>query len=593
MTRASAGCKRGIQVTVAMLAAVCGLAASARADLPPIMDKAPEGALGVIAIRNMDQLHGRVMRLVEVFEADVEGSPIQMMEQMLNTPGLTKDGSAMIVLLTPQGGGTEGEPRPVMVVPVSDAKAFTGAMNAQGTGVMTADLDGQPVYMKDGGNGYVFMSPVEGVVDTFTLGKNSSAGLKKAMGSSGSKAADTADLVVYLTAQLANEGLQAGTGRLKQQAEVMIPGGPDGQNPVAGMAETADHAADAFEKEGQAVVMTLTMDDAAVVFDMIGQFKEGTEHSKMFQIDGKASTLSKTYPSTPFLLAMSMDMSSPQVREWVRALAPQNGEVQAAGLPMDKFMGLYEKAEGYSMQVGIPPAGLMGGMLTSTTAFYQTKDPAGFAADVKSVMESINGLEVQGMKFKSTYKAQAVESNGKKFDSWQMVIPQDMNDPTAQQAAMMIWGMGPGPSGLVAQADNGVILTMGSSPQNMSAAIDAANGKTSQLSNDEFGNVVKRLPPDRLVEAFVGVKGIIDMVGPFIAMQTGGAPFKTPEKMGPVALAGAMNGGAMSLRIVIPNDVIETISDIAAEMQAMGGDAEEPMEGDEPAPEGENRPPRF
>jgi hypothetical protein len=136
-------------------------------------------------------------------------------------------------------------------------------------------------------------------------------------------------------------------------------------------------------------------------------------------------------------------------------------------------------------------------------------------------------------------------------------------------------------------------MTMGSNAQNMSAALKAASGGESMASKDEFSAVAKRLPSDRIFEGYIGVKGLIDMVGPFIAMQTGGAPFKTPEKMGPVAMAGTMNGGALGFRVVVPNDVIETVSDIAAEMAALeGGDEEMMDEGDE-APEGENRAPRF
>jgi hypothetical protein len=357
------------------------------------MDKAPDSAMGIVAVRNIAALHGRMMRFVEIFEADVEGSPIAMMGQMLSTPGLAKDGSAMVVLLAPAEGDkhehAEGEdadhdhshgsePRPVMVVPVTDAKAFTEALNAQGTGVMTAEFEGQTVFLKDGGSGYVFMSPIEGVVDTFTLGKNASAGIKKSMGASGAKSADTADVVVYLTAALANEGMKAGTGALQDQAEMMdMMTGPEGANPLKGATSTAKDAADAFEKEGQSVVMSLTMDDAGVVFDVIGQFREGTEHAKMFQVEGKASELTKTYPASNFLLAGSFDMSSELVRGWVKQASDMQREQggQVAGIPMEKFTGLYDDVEGFSMFVGIPPAGLMGGMLTASSAFYQTKDP--------------------------------------------------------------------------------------------------------------------------------------------------------------------------------------------------------------------------
>ncbi len=583
--------KNAAWMKAAVVVACCGMAFSARADLPPAMDKAPEGAMGVIAIRNLGVFHDRIAQYVELFEMEVEGSPLEMMDQLLSTPGMSKDGSAMVVMLTPGEGGQA--PRHVVVAPVSDVKSFGEAIHAQGTTVMSADFGEDKVFMKDVGSGYLVMGPDSKTVEDFKLGQGATAGLKKLMGPSAFKAADKADVVVYLTPALVNSGMAAGRERMKEQAEAMAAAAGPGAAPVAAMEKAADSVSESFERDGQAMVMTLGADDNGIVFDVVSQFKDASPASQKFQIEGHAANVGAALPEGNMLLSGSIDTSSPLVKSWMREAQAAGGDKAMPG-PWGEMLASIDKVDGIAMTMGVPPAGLMGGLLTASSTYIQTKDPAGLVAAMKAGMEKMNGQDVAGSKIQASYKPSAVEAGGTKVDSWQLIVPVDGNDPGAmnvQQAQMMLFGMAPGPSGLVGATDNGLVMTMGNNSLLMGAALQSAKTGKGQATQELVSAVRSRLPEDRVFEMYIGVKGIIDMVGPFLAMQTGGAPLKSPDKLSPVAFAGTMNGGAFGMRIVLPRDVLKTVADIMAEMKDAGEGDEPEMDGD--APEGENRPPRF
>lgn len=583
--------KRLAWTKAAVFVAFCGLAVSARADLPPAMDKTPGGALGVVAIRNLTSFQGRVSKYAEMFGMEVEGSPLEMMDQLLSTPGFTKDGSAMVVLLP--GSGESKDPLPVVLAPVADVKAFAASVNAQGENVMTATFGEDQVYMKDVGSGYMAMSPDEAAVTGFKIGQAASAGLKQSMGAAAFRAADRADIVVYLTPALANSGLDSGGARLKEQMEaISAMAGPNGA-PSEVMGKAADAAKESFERDGQAMVITLGLDDSGAVLDVVSQFKEGSPSAQTFQIPGNAGSVSASLPDGNMLFAGSVDTSSPLLKSWVREIRERQANQEGAAGPIDQLMASMDKIDGIGMSIGVPAGGLMGGMLTASSTFIKTSDSAGLVAAMKAGMEKLDGQAVGDSKIKATYKSAAVDAGGSKVDSWSLNVPIDQNNPNAMQAQqmeMMLFAGSPG--GLVGSTDKGVVMTMGNNSKLMGAAIEAAKGGKGLATQELVSAVRSRLQEDRAFEVYIGVKGIIDMVGPLISMQTGGAPMKSPEKLSPVALAGSMNGGAVGFRLVVPNDVLQTVSDIMADMQEMnedGGDGD----GDNAAPEGENRPPRF
>lgn len=576
--------------TVGVVACVmwCGLAATARADLPPAMDRAPAEALGVVAMRDIGNFHKRLTEYMGLFDMEADVPPLSVIGELVATPGLARGGSAMVVILPPSAG--ENEPRPVLVAPVSDPAMFAKSLNAQGQGIMTATLDGDEVFMKDAGGGYMVMSPDRDTVESFTLGTGSAEAMKRSMGATATRSSDKADMVIYLTPALVNQGLaSAGEGLAEQAAAMSMMLGPDA-SPAAAMSRASGMMTERFEADGQSMVITLTADDVGLVIDLVSQFKDGSPSARMFQVDGSARSLASALPDGKMLLAGSVDTSSPMLKSWMRDMRADEAGALAMLAPMFDSM---EKIDGVATSIGVPPAGLMGGLLTAGTTFIKTADPKGLSGAVKSAIEGMNGRGAGGAKVSSSYKTAAVDAGGSKVDSWQFTLPVNNMDPNAmatQQMQMMLFGMSPGPSGLLGTTDRGVVMTMGSNSQLMGAAMQAAGGGKGITGQDAFASVHSRLQEDRVFEVYLGVKGIIDMVGPFIAMQTGGAPIRTPEHLAPVAFAGTMSGGAMGIRVVMPRDVLSLLGDVTAEMRGNMDDMDDMDEDDMDEDAG---PPRF
>lgn len=585
------------RLSAAVLMVCCGQAASiARADLPPAMDRVPTDAMGAVAIRNLTAFHERVSQYAELFNVDLEAGGFSHMEQLLQTPGLAKDGSAVVVILPHPPEEENQDKYTVVLTPVSDAKAFATSLKAEGEGVMKADLDGTTVYMKDAGGGYVVMGPDETVVSGFKPAQGSSAKLKQAMGASAVKAADHADVVVYLTMPLVKPGIEAGQQQMKEQGEMvaMMAGGQGDQ--MAMVSKAAEAMAQSLERDGQAVVAAIGADEFGVTFDLIAQFKEGSSSANQFQVDGSANSIIAALPQVNYLFAGALDTSSPIIKSWMKEAQQQ--QAQAGGEAIGawtQIMASMDNVDGVGSMIGLPPGGMMGGMLTASSMFIKTKDPQGFVTGMKAGIEGVNGQQVGQAKAKTSYKAGAVDvAGGKKVDSWEMDIPLDPDDPNAmmmQQAQMMLYGT-TGPAGLIGTTDTGVVMTMGKNSLLMGSALESAKTGKGFAGQEVVTPVESKLPGNRVFELYVGVKGIIDMVGPFVAMQTGGAPPKAPDRLAPVALAGSMSGGAVGMHFVVPREVLQTVADLLGQFQADVEDGADEPDADAPA-EDKKRSPRF
>jgi hypothetical protein len=152
----------------------------------------------------------------------------------------------------------------------------------------------------------------------------------------------------------------------------------------------------------------------------------------------------------------------------------------------------------------------------------------------------------------------------------------DPNNPgamQAQQIQMLMFGMGGGPAGYTAKVDGGVVTTLAQNTPLMTATLDSVKSGKGLGSADDVTTLAKKLPEGRTFEAFIGIKSILDTVGGLMAMMGGGPQMQFPDKIMPVALGGTTDKGGVQLRVVVPNDVIKTVSQVAQQMQGeMGGD---------------------
>src|SRR5687768_6581295 len=113
---------------VVAMAMICLIAAQARAQ---VLQQMPADAFVIIKIKNLQDVSGKVAQLSQQWG-------LANMRPELNDPlgsvlgltglgqGLNKNGEAGVAIMAPRQG--EGEPRAVVLVPVSDYKAFTASL---------------------------------------------------------------------------------------------------------------------------------------------------------------------------------------------------------------------------------------------------------------------------------------------------------------------------------------------------------------------------------------------------------------------------------------------------------------------------------
>lgn len=584
------GRKRGL--SGAAMVVVCGLAASAWADLPAALDRVPGDAVVAVSMKDLSKLHGQFKKFKEATGITAD---LGMAEQLLETPGLNKSGSAAIVLMPGEAKEEEGPGPMVVVVPVSDygafVKAFGGSAEDQiATLTMPEEMDFQGStqgYAKDLGGGYAAMGPVKDVIEAFEGKAGQSGAHKKMLGPVGARIADGSETIVFANIEKLGPKIEEGMAGLKDQMGMaMAMAGPQAEQMEKSL-EMMELVTKAVVRDATVTIAGLGFDEKGVTFDMGAQFKEGSPSHKLFQSKGTASKLFGKLPAQPFLFAMSMDLSSAGLKSLVKQAAEMQKPAEGAPPQMMNMAETIDQIDGMAFQMGATPGLMAGGLLANSVVYYSTKDAGAYTAKMKEMTEAMNSQKVEGMTITSSYKPAALEVSGVKVDEWAMQMQVDPNSEQAmqmQQMQMMMWGMGGGPSGYVAAVDGGVVQTMSKNQVLLGSAIDAAKGKTGE-ADALLKEVAGQLPADRTFEGYIGTKSVLDTIAGFMAMMGGGGNLQVPEKLAPIGMGGTTDSGGVQLRTYVPASVIKAGVDMSKSMNAEGGDEEAPAE--------DSKPPRF
>jgi hypothetical protein len=193
------------------------------------------------------------------------------------------------------------------------------------------------------------------------------------------------------------------------------------------------------------------------------------------------------------------------------------------------------------------------------------------------------------MTYQTNYESGGGKVGEKTVDAWSMKMSAEKDNPQAgniAQAQMMMFGPG-GLGGYVAPTDGGVVVTYGKNADLMGKAVEAAKSNDGLSSDPGVKAVSAQLPSDRTVEAYIGVKSIMETAIGFMGMMGAGpANFTVPADLPPIGMGGVAQSGGMRFSTFVPTQVITTIKALS---DSMKGD-EEPAE---PAPQEKTGQPKF
>ena len=558
-----------------LLSALAGIALAglaplmARADIPAAIDRAPANSSVVFGISNVGKFLSNIESTAQSLGAPGDAMrDLAHFREVLKTPGINPDGSAAIIMPTPKAGADEDAEggMPVIIAPISDYAAMSKALGGEGgAGVSTLKVEGKTIYGRDLTGGYAAISPDKSAVEGFQGKAGNGAAFEKLIGSTGRAIADSSDAIVIVNMKSLAPQIQAGMGMVKSQLEMMAA-------MSGGKADFEDFNKflDNVARDGQATVVGLRKSDKGVRFDAALQCAEGSELAQGLNSPGKASGLTGTIPNQPFLFAAAVDASAPAVQRMFKnlaAAAEKNADNPMAGL--NPLQGI-EKLQGMSFFLGKPPS-MFNGFLMNSATYIKTSDPKGWVANLKEGFSKINGKEVEGATYTAAYAAGGGKAGDKAVDLWTLKIKMDENNPMAAQATQMMSVLfgSTSLSGFATEAPGGVVMTYSKNSALLQQSLAAAGGDQGLNQDTGVKNVTDNLPADRVAEAFIGTKAILETVVPMMGLFN----FNIPDDLPPVGLAATTTGGGARMTLFMPEQVVQTLAKL--QKAANGGDEDE------------------
>lgn len=634
--------------TTLSLVLLAGLASTALAEIPAALDRVPLDTPLIVAMDKASAAKETVAKLSRLIEGPSlggmeEASLMGPVNELLSLPGLAADGSVAVLIYPKkedpkddlkedpknakpdatkdaddsddeffdEDAGTEAEDAGelmddfdiIALVPVSSAKEFAaglGVVLESGKGSTAAE--GQQLHLRDIGSGHVAISTSQPALDAFQPAEKQLAAHTAAIGKVGEAIAKNDHMIV-----IANVALMQGTVAEYMEDASREAGSEMGMPGMGQMLPMSASMLEDVTKDATRVIMGTGTDDSGIWMDMGVQYKEGTPSAATMNVAGNTGTLTAKLPAKPFLLAGAFDMSSPAMKQLVSSFlggtaaamgaddaenGAKNNDEKAFSSPFSMIAELPGLADGWSVVIGENPAGMQTGVLTQSVYVVQTSDPDKYLAKMEEWNTATNGLNVDGVTYKSKYAKGAEEIGGVKADTWEVQTLPDKDNPNAMMMNMsqgVLFG-GPRMRGYAAAAGNNVVMTMSRNKTNFAAALAAAKGEAEDsktlADNKDIQHAASFLPAGRAMEMYINPRPLMEAASGMME-QFGMPGFDIPERVSAVGIGAAMQGGGMHARVYIPSDVLLAIESIAKSMEDAQADLMAPMD------EGGDEAPRF
>lgn len=549
MTRTAARPAARFAATRWSALALASLAGAARADLPPILDRAPKDTVAALVTPSLGQLDKNLAAAMTAIGGQF--SVAGFMKDIGLGGGIAMD-KPVAVLLLPGDMNAEVPPL-VALLPVGDFGRFSGLMNGKAEGDLTQVMvSGEAFYAKPVEGGYAALSPMKELLAKTDLSAGRLGDHAANMGRSGAEVAMNADAFLLLNGD---------------QVRALAAAG---QNPFGGLMKDAftraglpnllggDISNSVLFKDASAAVIGLRPSAAGIQGDLAFHYKPGSDMAKGLTTGGDSKALLKALPSDPYLLAFAFDYSAPGVKTVLKSFSGEGG------LGDPSLFALLEQASGQAGVINPNPAGLFGGLLSRGTYFYSGPDAGKLAESFKTTIEKLNNQMTGDFQASTTYKPGAATIDGASADAWSV----KMTSTTQGSPLALIYGPAGGPNGHVVKAKNGVYTTTSPDTKLVTKAVSASNGQGTIAEDKSLASVAALLPANRAAEAYIGVKAIIEQALPWLKMMNKPVDFTPPETLAPIGLAAVVDGGGLRITAYAPSETVKSLRQFANAMNA-------------------------
>jgi hypothetical protein len=464
------------------------------------------------------------------------------------------------------------KPELVLLAPVSDYAAFTQNFGVEaGEGVQALQMAGKPAFVKQSGD-YAVIGDSQTAVEAFPNKEYAKwDGYGGAYGSS-----VMGDSTVLIGLDLVHVGpvlqplMAVQLMQAKQQLQQTTATLPEAQRQNM---KTAMMVLDGYAKvinatlrDGQAFVLGLGLDEAGLGLNAAVQFKEDSEMAGALE-GGETEPGFNRLPNRPFMFATSMNVRSLPYESWLNELIVLAGEDTAWGEYMGSMVDAFKSLPAQQQGIYPPTPGGQAPSLMSVVTVYEASQPAESLANIKSMVESLDGFDLgTGMKYNTSYSAGAKEVEGYTVDTYRMDM--EMTPEMMAQMGMMSMFMQSFTHFQVTTTDDTLVAA--------SASDDTLFAETLGLEPDQsldqsewIQATQRRLYPNRVLEGYVGVDTLLGVGVQMMAFFMPEAKVEVPQNLPPIGFGVSVQNGGVGKRLFIPMPLIKSLTKTAMDMQKM------------------------
>lgn len=561
-----------------------------------VLDQVPEGALVVAKVRNLAETNTKLAAFfkdlgVDQLSPDL-ADPLAAVKKHLGiSQGMDETGELAFIFVDPSVSGTDEEHSMLILVPVTDYKAFTGNFPESKTeGDFTEaklGLNNDTSYITPWGK-FAAISPSKDL-----LTKKPAGGVK--LGGLAAKELANKDAIFYVNMaavrKMALPKLKDERAKLVDEATNKLDGEKAKYVPaVKALVNQVLNVAEGYLNDSNALTYGVSFVKTGISGTLMTEFEPGTYSGDLVtKVKNSNGQLVDGLPNTKYI-AFGGAMSSPDVSNQIindftspimKELGALGDEGKSITAYVDAFKKLATNVKGGSFGMLIPS-----GMLGQDSIFQVVETIQGDAKAIGDAQKSMIDNQQEMMKLlqpnselqqKTTYTPAVKTVDGVTLDQTQTEFSGDPNSPQAAQMQQMMTMMY-GPTGLKmlsgAIDDNNRIISVAAPDEAIQQLITAAKTKDTALGkSDAVAGVSSALPEQKAAVFYLAVDNLMTTGLKYAGAMGMNLPINLPPNQPPVGLSMGTEGTAIRVDTFVPTQLVKSITAavIQFQMQMQGG----------------------